>query len=352
MEGRAGDERWEKAMAASEHTPGAPEEIGFERYASAKKEWPGWVSSVAFHFLIFIAITLLLYQVPKGVGNERVQTGGIVLVNADLADNEKPYLEQADIESPETAENAAAASSGGQVTQQVPALALDDLPDLPGMASSEDARTRAVEAQQLGSGLSDLAQPSEQAGGGKIGQEAVRFGGLVGTGSRFVYVVDRSGSMNSNRLMQSAKAELEASLTSLNEQQQFQIIFYNDDALIFNPTGAAPKMLQATEANLESALEFVRQTPAIGGTVHMAALEPALRLGPDVIFFLTDADDRLRPAEYNKINRLNTTNASIHVLVFGVTAQPTADNLSFKRLADETRGQFVFKSTTALGRER
>ena len=33
---------------------------------------------------------------------------------------------------------------------------------------------------------------------------------------------------------------------SLNEQQQFQIIFYNDDPLIYNPTGAAPKMLQAT----------------------------------------------------------------------------------------------------------
>jgi len=339
-------------MAVLGHEPADAAEIGFERYASAKKDWPGWVSSVAFHLLIFIAVTFLLYRVPKGVGDERVQTGGIVLVNADLAANEKPYLEQADIESPETAENAAAASSGGQVSQQVPALALDDLPDLPGMASSEDARTRAVEAQQLGSGLSDLAQPSEQAGGGKIGQNPVRFGGLVGNGSRFVYVVDRSGSMNSNRLMQAAKAELEASLTSLNEQQQFQIIFYNDEALIFNPTGAAPKLLPATKDNVQSALEFVRQTPAIGGTVHMAALEPALRFGPDVIFFLTDADDRLNQAEYNKLNRLNTTNASINVLVFGATARPTADNESFKRLADETRGQFLFKSSTALGRDR
>lgn len=339
-------------MTASEQKQSESAEIGFERYASAKKDWPGWVSSVAFHLVIFFVITFLLYQVPKGVGEERVQTGGIVLVNADLADNEKPYLEQSDIESPETAENAAAASSGGEVTQQVPALALDDLPDLPGMASSEDAMTRAVAAQQLGSGLSDLAQPMEQAGGGKIGQAPVRFGGLVGNGSRFVYVVDRSGSMNSNRLMESAKAELEASLTSLNEQQQFQIIFYNDDPLIYNPTGAAPKMLQATKENIQSALEFVRQTPAMGGTVHMTALEPALRLGPDVIFFLTDADDRLREAEYNKINRLNTTNASIHVLVFGASSSPTADNQSFKRLADETRGQFLFKSTSSLGRGR
>jgi Mg-chelatase subunit ChlD len=307
---------------------------------------------VAFHVLIFALISWLLYQVPKGIGQEQVQTGGIVLVNADLAANEKPYLEQADIESPETAENAAAAAMGGEVSQQTPALDLNDLPDLPGMESSEEARRRAVEAQQQGSGLSDLALPAELNGGGKIGQSPVRFGGLVGTGSRFVYVVDRSGSMNSNGLMQAAKAELEASLNSLNEQQQFQVIFYNDTALVFNPTGAPPKMMSATKENIAMVLDFIRQTPASGGTVHMAALEPALHLGPDVIFLLTDADERMQPGEFAKVGQLNRSNASINVLVFGPTPDATADNMSFAKLARETRGQFVFKSTSALRRGR
>ncbi len=320
----------------------------YQQYANRPQGWRGWVSSVTFHVLMFLLITYVLYQVPKGIGEETVQTGGIVLVNADLSANEKPYLEQADIQSPETAENAAAAAMGGEVAEKTPALELDDLPELPGMQSSEDARKRAVEAQQAGSGMSDLALPNAQDGGGKIGQVPVRFGGMVGTGSRFVYVVDRSGSMNNSGLMQAAKAELEASLNSLTEHQQFQLIFYNDEPLIFNPTGAAPTMMPATKDNIRLALDFIRQTPASGGTVHIAALEPALRLNPDVIFLLTDADDKLSDADYTKLTRLNKANTSINVLVFGPTSAPTAINRSFEKLTKGTRGMFAFKSSVAL----
>lgn len=325
-------------------------EYNYQRYAHRPQDSWGWLSSVAFHAVMFLLVAFLLYQVPKGIGKETVQTGGIVLVNADLAANEKPYLEQADIESPDTAENAAASAIGGEVSEQTPAFDLEDLPELPGIQSSEDARKRALKAQQAGTGLSDVALPNAQNGGGKIGQEAVRFGGLVGTGSRFVYVVDRSGSMNNNGLMQSAKAELEASLNSLTEHQQFQLIFYNDDALIFNPTGAAPKMMQATKDNIQLALEFIQQTPASGGTVHMAALEPALTLNPDVIFFLTDADEQLTQPDMAKLARLNKSNASINVLVFGASTNPTQANRTYERLAKETRGMFVYKSTMSLRR--
>jgi len=327
-------------------------EWDYHNHAIPKKEWQSWLSSIVFHLLVFLAVAFLLYQAPRGVGEEQVATGGIVLVNADLDANEKPYLEQADVESPDAAEDAAAALMGGEVATSNPTFDLDQLPELPGLPSSEDARRKALEAQQQGSGLADLAVPTQQSGGGKIGQKPVLFGGAVGTGSRFVYVVDRSGSMNSGGLMDAAKAELEASLNSLTELQQFQVIFYNDNALIFNPSGGAPKMHYGTKENVAAALEFIRQTPATGGTVHMAALEPALRLGADVIFFLTDADDALTPDEFNRIGRLNTSNASINVIVFGPTPEPTAVNLTFTRLTRETRGQFVFKSTSALRRSR
>jgi hypothetical protein len=328
------------------------EEYGYRRYASRRQDWPGWLSSVLFHALIAALIAFLLYQAPRGIGDETVATGGIVLVNADLAANEKPYLEESDIESPESAEDAAAAAMGGEVASETPTLDAEDLPELPGMEASDEARRRAVQAQQAGSGVSDLTMPNPQNGGGKIGQVPVRFGGVTGTGSRFVYVVDRSGSMNNTGLMESAKAELEASLKSLTEFQQFQVIFYNEDAIVFNPTGDPPKLMHGTKENIQSAIEFVQQTPASGGTVHMAALEPALNLGPDVIFMLTDAEDILSPDEFARIGRLNRTNASINVIVFGPTPEPTPGNLSFSRLTRETRGQFVFKSTSALRRRR
>lgn len=318
----------------------------YQQYANRPQDTWGWASSVTFHVVMFLLVSFLLYQVPKGIGEETVQTGGIVLVNADLAANEKPYLEQSDIQSPETAEDAAAAAMGGEVAEQTPTLDMDELPELPGMQASDVARNQAVEAQLAGSGVSPSDLPNAQNGGGKIGQKPVRFGGMVGTGSRFVYVVDRSGSMNNGGLMQAAKAELEASLNSLTEEQQFQLIFYNDEAFIFNPnTEAAPKMMHATKDNIALAMEFIRQTPASGGTVHIKALEPALKLTPDVIFLLTDADDQLSPADNTKLSRWNKANTSINVLVFGPTPEPTAVNLSFSKLAKETRGQFVFKSS-------
>ncbi len=327
-------------------------EFGYDKYASRRKGWPSWLSSIGFHFLMFAILAFLLYQVPKGIGEETVQTGGIVLVNADLNANEKPYLEQSDIESPDAADDAAASAMGGDVAQQTPAMQMDNLPELPGMESSEEARRRAVEAQQVGSGLSDLALPTAQNGGGKIGQVPVRFGGLTGTGSRFVYVVDRSGSMNSGGLIHAARAELEASLNSLTEAQQFQVIFYNDDALTFSPMAGPTKMYPGTKENIKLAIDFVKQTPALGGTAHMAGLEPALKLAPDVIFFLTDADDGLTPGEFNRLSRLNRSNASINVIVFGLTEQANNVTQTFTRLTRETRGQFVFKSTLSLSRER
>ncbi len=71
------------------------------------------------------------------------------------------------------------------------------------------------------------------------GKARVRLLGIVGEGSKFVYVFDRSDSMNwfDRRPLRAAKAELLASLEGLGETHQFQIIFYNHEPLIFNPAG-------------------------------------------------------------------------------------------------------------------
>ena len=54
--------------------------------------------------------------------------------------------------------------------------------------------------------------------------------GVEGEGSKFVYVFDRSGSMQGfqGRPLAAAKRELITSLESLESVHQFQVIFYNE----------------------------------------------------------------------------------------------------------------------------
>ncbi len=324
-------------------------EIGYYRFASRSKGWQSWLTSFLFHGLILAVIAILLYQIPKGAARDDIATGGIVLVNADLEANEKPYLEKDDVESPD-ATDAAAAAAAGAVAATEQTMSLDDLPDLPGLDAADDAKAKATQAQQAVPGAGDLAVPTTQNGGGKIGQKPVGFSGVKGVGSRFVYVVDRSASMNEKGLMKAAKAELKESLSSLTELQQFQVVFYNDHPLAFNPNGGPPKLFFGTEENIALALDFVERTTPDGATVHLEALEQALGLGADVVFLLTDADDGLTRDELAAIDRANRAAASINVIVFGPTAQPTAANLSFNRLTKENRGQFVYKPLTAIRR--
>ena len=67
-------------------------------------------------------------------------------------------------------------------------------------------------------------------GSGRRGSRgSTPFFGIVDVGSRFVYVIDCSGSMFSHDAMGAAKSELLKSLHTLNRFQQFQIVFYNTD---------------------------------------------------------------------------------------------------------------------------
>ena len=62
--------------------------------------------------------------------------------------------------------------------------------------------------------------------------------GVQGEGQKFVYVFDRSGSMDGHggAPLAAAKSELIASLDDLGDTHQFQIIFYNEHPHIFTPT--------------------------------------------------------------------------------------------------------------------
>jgi hypothetical protein len=173
--------------------------------------------------------------------------------------------------------------------------------------------------------------------------------GLVGEGTKFVYVFDRSGSMDGfgGRPLAAAKQELIASLRDWEEIHQFQIIFYNERPRVFNPTGGTPRLAWGDPPSKEQAERFVRGITADGATRHMDALRMALNLQPDVIFFLTDADEpQLAPAELARIRQRNRGTA-IHAIEFGFGPRRSQESF-LVRLARENGGRHVYVDISKL----
>lgn len=175
--------------------------------------------------------------------------------------------------------------------------------------------------------------------------------GLHSRGMRFVYVFDRSSSMEGG-LLSAAKRELIASLQALDGRHQFQIIFYNErPQLMPSVHGGGPRMAFADEPGKRLAASFVGGVFADGGTSHLQALEMALALKPDVIFFLTDAEEpQMRAEELAMVRRMNR-GTRINTIEFGVGDQKPAINF-LQALALQNGGQHAYVDVRRLRVER
>lgn len=182
-------------------------------------------------------------------------------------------------------------------------------------------------------------------GGGPRGSFGTApFFGIWDAGAKFVYVIDCSGSMFSYNAMQAAKNELLSSLESLRRSQQFQIVFYNLDQKWMKAPGKTDfQYFPASESNRRRAGQFIAEVQPYGGTLHLPALELALRLRPDVIFFLTDAGEpAMKPEEMEAIRRLNGGRSRIHCVQFGMHDDAAADFL--RKLAAENNGDYAYQN--------
>jgi hypothetical protein len=141
---------------------------------------------------------------------------------------------------------------------------------------------------------------------------------LPATASSVVYVLDRSVSMGVNNKLDAACQELLASLRRLPPTTRFQIITYNTSAetLIID---RRIDLLPPEPAILAQVARFLDTLTATGKTNHANALRRGLLLHPEVLYFVTDADD-LKLEEVANITNCNRGTA-IHTLE--LTRRPT-----------------------------
>ncbi|HEX4143815.1 MAG TPA: VWA domain-containing protein [Pirellulales bacterium] len=330
-----------------------------------------WLLSASAHCLLLIILTVgfvLSQGPPPPVGSP----GGVSLDASIVSgDGQGPYSDEptGDPEGGQTAGGSGGPGSGsGATTDAVePAIGAggvggsplsDVLQSAPPMffAGSLPAVTPGLGAGTLeGGGLGSAQGTTKGSSGSKNlrGSGYARTGvfGIESEGYKFVYVFDRSGSMGGHggAPLAAAKKQLIDSLEHLGQTHQFQIIFYNDDPHVFNLTGSPSRLVFANDQNKTLAERFIGSITADGGTAHEEALTKALRMGPDVIFFLTDADEpRLGATELQRIARANK-GAIINTIEFGYGPAFESDNFLI-RLARQNRGKHAYVDISQLPR--
>ena len=193
-------------------------------------------------------------------------------------------------------------------------------------------------------GGSQMIQPAEAGGASKLGGVGgpgdTTFMDVSAIGKTFVYVIDTSSSMSGGRL-KLAQSQLKKSLRLLQPNQQFGVIFYNEYRTpLMLPRQGDRVMHFATEFNKLAASHSIDRIRSDAGTEHKAALLEALRLKPDVIYFLTDGDEpELSPADLREIAK-QTGKTTIHVIKFGDSAVESRQMSWLEKLATQSYGEY------------
>ncbi len=318
-----------------------------------QKSWSdfrAWIASCLLHTTLLVFFALLWRPQTRGTSGEPDRPVGIAVAYETNQGNEYS------LEGGATGANSANAAASQAIPISVvnaagPPISIENIvSDLIGNQTGPSEINLSQNGSQ-GTGLSGEGGSSSSTGvrgRGTSKKTTTSFFGVEGSGSSFVYVVDRSDSMNAYDAapLRYAKRELLKSLESLNEYNQFQIVFYNDSL-----SPMSRKMFFATDADKRRATNFVRTMPGDGGTAHLPALRQALAMSPDIIFFLTDADDpSLTMPQLHEIReRAELSRTTIHAVQFNL-GPASNDGNWIRVLAEMNHGTYKYIDVTSFNK--
>ncbi len=330
--------------------------------SSAPFALPGWLASIIVHSLLLVGFAFGLRGCGSGSSLsasgefDNFREVGIHIRNSKPTDqqnesesNNKSNAEPNPTETTPIPSSQSLNVANSATADSEPPLALS-LPD-----SGPNLIGAGIPQSTSGTGggsPGELLRPNAiKSSGGSAQAGGTSFFGIRDRATRFVYVVDRSGSMHGAPLI-AAKSELIRSLRQLESTHQFQVLFYSGDRqdLLNLDQSRKPGLYWATNINVTLAEQRISSITAGEGTNHKLALLRALRMTPEVIFFLTDADEpSLTAAELEAVRIANRSRTRIHAVQFGKGADLALVNF-LKKLAKQNGGTYRYQDTNVFRR--
>ena len=295
--------------------------------------------STVLHMIVLAAcsfIWFLLPDEPLGAGIDSQ------LLESTLAEPPKP-VELSEITPPTEAD--IALTSGGEsrtyLKRPAPKLEISPRAVTPLTTTATDAEWISEDVTQtydlVGSALARIS--SDGNGNGTGDGEGDGTGGMFGlrpVGKRFVYVLDCSRSMNhphdseAKTRFKRMQMELLNSVKTMSAEQEFYFIFFNDYVIRMPSRNLVP----ASHDLKVKYLTWMARLQADGNTEPKGALYAAMKLNPDVIYFLTDGTFDYRIEQ--ELLDFPKTRATVHT--FAVKEHLTEDMREVYSLFDTNDG--------------
>jgi prepilin-type N-terminal cleavage/methylation domain-containing protein len=160
-----------------------------------------------------------------------------------------------------------------------------------------------------------------------------------GKGTRYVFILDCSGSMRIDKRLQLAKQALYRTLQKLGPKKVFFIYFYHSASV---PMDGEP--LPATQENIARIKPWANAIPAAGGTDPRGALREAFgEKKPDTIWLMTDGIFKVgNDIPVRRLIADLNPDKSVRVNTVGFGRKPEDVDKSLAPIATENDGTFEF----------
>ena len=290
----------------------------------------GWVISLVIHLVVLIVLSLIIVNDGKGLGAGEMEVGIIGGGGAEEIGFDEAGTRDISQES---------AQFGSVLEQSSVEVVEDSLLEISIDVEAGDLAQGAMAAESLQQGSQWGAMADVDGGGalGEGGRGGGSFFGLEVEGSRFIYVVDKSGSMSGDDSgpLGRAKQELINSISELEDYMEFCVIFYSNGFEVM-PGGG---LISASDFNKSKCFKWIEKITAAGGTDPTSAMKTGLAMRPDAIWLLSDGAFGVEMAD-----QIFKDNKGKGVAVHTIGFINASGEEQLRKIAKQNRGRYRFVS--------
>ncbi|MCA9135947.1 MAG: VWA domain-containing protein [Planctomycetales bacterium] len=287
-----------------------------------RRKSTGWLGSIFLHVIIVLLVAFLV--VPADFAGPATQT---LVMTVDVSTPEIPI--------PMMLVDETLADDSSHPTLEVEQETVQRI-DIPLNTGSPNLKITGISSKR--------GRATGTTGQGTRGS----FFGIEASGKDFVYIVDRSGSMNGNRYRR-AIDELKRSIGELSGDQRFFVVLFSSSSDPMFGGSQSTEMLNATEDNKKKLEHWLDTIRTGGGTNPNSSLRMAINMNPSAVFMLSDGEfteskskRRAGVLESGGVTHSIVLSARGKVPIHAIAFEDPRSCANMKRLAEISGGEYRY----------